>query len=90
MQQAELKRIFLKVDTANKGAINKDQFELLIMALGQNLSPREIDACLSDLGVPVGGTVPFDLFFEWWTSDVGMSARITTPLAAPPKSAGGH
>jgi hypothetical protein len=84
---AELKRVFNKLD-AGKGAVNKDQFELLLMALGQNFSPLEIDACLNDLGIPHGGTISFDLFFDWWTSDVGASIRIQSPpRTAPPKTA---
>jgi len=87
MQKAELKRIFIKLD-GGKGSVNKDQFELLLMALGQNFSPLEIDACLADLGIPAGGSVAFDLFFDWWTSPVGASLRVTRPPStAPPKSA---
>ena len=88
MQRAELKRIFIKLD-GGKGAVNKDQFELLLMALGQNFSPLEIDACLADLGIPAGGTVSFDLFFDWWTSPVGVAMKATSrpPTTAPPKSA---
>jgi Ca2+-binding EF-hand superfamily protein len=90
MQKAELKRIFIKVD-GGKGSVNKEQFELLLMALGSNLSPLEIDACLSDLGIPEGGSIPFDLFFDWWTSEVGATRVVAQPSpAAAPKSAGGH
>jgi Ca2+-binding EF-hand superfamily protein len=86
MQLAELKRIFNKLD-GGKGVVNKDQFELLLMALGQSFSPLEIDSCLDDLGIPAGGTIPFDLFFDWWTSPVGAAMRATRPPStAPPKS----
>ena len=53
------------------GALNRDQFELLLMAVGYNVTSRELDACLSDLGVRAGESVGFALFFDWWTSSVG-------------------
>ncbi len=59
----------------DSGSLNKDDFELLLMAMGHNLSLKEIDACFNDMGVdPASGTVSFDLFFDWWTDSHGMSA----------------
>ena len=55
--------------------MDRDGFELLLMAMGHRLTQKEIDACLQDLGVnPISGTVTFPLFFEWWTDSVGMEA----------------
>jgi hypothetical protein len=46
-----------------------------MMAMGHNLTMREIDACLNDMGVDVNsGTVSFNLFFDWWTDSHGMNA----------------
>jgi Ca2+-binding EF-hand superfamily protein len=59
------------------GVLNKDDFELLLMALGHNLTQNELDACLHDIGVDAKkneGTVSFDLFFEWWTDSMGVEA----------------
>jgi Ca2+-binding EF-hand superfamily protein len=57
------------------GALDKDEFELLLMAMGHQLSVREIDACFADMGLdPSSGTVSFSLFFEWWTDSHGMNA----------------
>jgi len=60
------------------GVLNKDDFELLLMALGHNLTQNELDACLRDIGVDAKknneGSVSFDLFFEWWTDSMGMEA----------------
>ena len=55
--------------------MNKDDFELLLMAMGHNLSLKEIDACFQDMGVDANsGSISFDLFFEWWTDSHGMAA----------------
>lgn len=75
MQKVELRNIFNKIDRQKSGAINKDEFELLLMAMGHHLSPREIDSCLTDMGVnPNSASISFDLFFDWWTDSHGMNA----------------
>jgi hypothetical protein len=53
------------------GEINRDQFEMLLMAVGHNVSFSVIDSYWSDLGIEPSGNLPFELFFEWWTSPVG-------------------
>lgn len=64
------------MDRAGSGSLNKDDFELLLMALGHHLSLEEIEACFQDMGLSSahGGTVPFDLFVEWWTDSMGVEA----------------
>jgi Ca2+-binding EF-hand superfamily protein len=42
LQQAEIRRLFNKVDMARKGSIDKSQFELLLMAMGHNVSVRQM------------------------------------------------
>eukprot|EP01038_Epipyxis_sp_PR26KG_P005600 gene5600-7729_t len=74
LQEAELKKIFNKVDRDRRGAINKDDLELLLMALGHTLSARDVDACVQDIGVSGEGNISFELFFDWWTSDIGVAA----------------
>jgi Ca2+-binding EF-hand superfamily protein len=69
MQKAELKRIYLKVDPENKG-IDRGKFEVLTMALGVPMTPFEVDSSWNDLGVG-DELLSFELFSEWWTSDVG-------------------
>jgi Ca2+-binding EF-hand superfamily protein len=55
--------------------LNKDEFELLLMALNHHLTAQELDACFVDMGIdPNGGSVNFDLFFEWWTDSMGVEA----------------
>ena len=56
----------------NSGKLDKDDFELLTMALGYNLTPAEVSSCINDMGVT--DVVPFDLFFEWWTDSMGVMA----------------
>jgi len=74
MQELELKKVFNKVDREKRGSINRDDFELLLMAIGHNLTPHEIESCLHDMGIPHGGMVTFELFLDWWTNDMGMDA----------------
>ena len=76
MQSAELKRMFLKVDKQNTGTVDKDQFEILVMALGVPMTPFEVNDCFVDLGIPEGQGIPFDLFADWWISDVGAALRV--------------
>jgi len=72
LQMSELKKIFDKVDKSKSGKLDKDDFELLTMALGYNLTPAEVSSCINDMGVT--DVVPFDLFFEWWTDSMGVMA----------------
>ena len=59
----------------HSGSLSKDDFELLLMALGHHLSLQELDACFADMGVaPNSGVVTFHLFFDWWTDSMGVEA----------------
>jgi hypothetical protein len=44
------------------------------MAMGHQLSQKELDACLNDMGVGNDGTVSFELFCDWWTDSMGLDA----------------
>ena len=58
-----------------RGKLSRDDFELLLMALGFHLTSEEIDACFADMGIPPNnGALEFDLFFEWWTDSHGVAA----------------
>lgn len=72
MQRSELEGTFNKIDSTGKG-LNRGQFEVLAAALGQPLDSKQIDAIWSDLRLPEGQGLEFDLFYEYWTSDVGAS-----------------
>jgi len=63
LQETELRRLFGKIDVNRSGNINKDQFELLLMASGQNVTASDVDAIFDDLGIPAGGLMSFDQFF---------------------------
>lgn len=76
MQVAELQRMFNKVDKAGKGAMDKDQFEILVLALGVPMTVKEIDASFDDLGIPEGEALQFELFADWWVSDVGATLKV--------------
>lgn len=75
LQEAELRSIFKKVDRDGSGYLNRDGFELLMMALGHHLTLTELDACFRDFGVDTKtGTVDFQLFLDWWTDSMGVEA----------------
>lgn len=75
----------------NSGGIDRDDFELLLMALGHHLTPKEIDTCLQDMGIDAnnGGKIAFPLFFDWWTDSMGMQA-IRKKTAVPASRGHGH
>ena len=72
--------------------MSRDDFELLLMALGYNLTLKEIDACLQDMGINTEeGTVTFELFFDWWTDSMGVEAiRKKSSAGSPPSAHRGH
>jgi len=74
-EEAELRRLFNKA--SGGGPISRDQFEVFLMALGYNMTSSEVAAHFVDLGIPKDQLLEFDLFYEWWQSDVGGKARFT-------------
>ena len=70
LQRSQLQSTFNKIDVTGKG-LNKGQLEILCAALGQPKSAKQVDNIWYDLGVPDGEGVKFDLFHQYWTSDVG-------------------
>jgi len=92
-RRVELRMIFNKVGRG--GPISRDQLELLLMALNHNVSERILDSYWDDMGLPNSELLPFELFFDWWTSDVGRdfasafpAPRSTSRSASPHRS--GH
>jgi len=71
LQKQELKKIFDKIDSSKTGNISTDQFELLMLAMGQKLTAVELQAYLNDMGC--SDSVPFAVFCDWWTSSAGAS-----------------
>eukprot|EP00605_Chrysophyceae_sp_TOSAG23-4_P002828 GSChrysophyteH1.ASY1.ANO1.3113.1 assembled CDS len=70
MQKAELHGTFNKIDTTGQG-LNKGQFEILAAALGQPVDPKQVDNIFFDLGLAENKGLDFELFYDFWTSDVG-------------------
>ncbi len=71
LQEAEVRRIFNKIDDRKTGSIDAADLELMLMSMGVHLTAKEVDSCLRDLGVKSGDKIPFQLFFEWWTESSG-------------------
>ena len=52
--------------------IEKSEFELLLMALGYNLTPSDIDGCISEIFTgssmhcTSGNKITFPAFCHWW------------------------
>lgn len=74
MQEAELKRVFQLVHKSGGEGLGKDEFELLLMALGYNLSPTAVDGCYeeifsfcADKCTAGPSKITFPAFCHWWT-----------------------
>jgi hypothetical protein len=76
MQRAELQGTFNKIG-GGKG-LNKGQFEVLAAALGQPINAKQAEQCFFDLGIANENVLDFDLFHEYWTSDIGANLFQTT------------
>lgn len=74
LQLASVKKVFNKVDKSGSGSLDKNDFELFMMALSFNLTTNELDACLQDMGVQSG--ISLELFFEWWTDPAGPTLSV--------------
>jgi hypothetical protein len=46
---------------------------MILMALRHNVPDIQADEYWHDMGAG-DGKLPFDVFFDWWTSDVGRAA----------------
>ena len=69
-----MRSIFDKIDRSKSNRLGRDDFELLLMALGYYVSSRDLDRCVRDIsGSDSSDTVTFKQFFRWWTSDVDAS-----------------
>lgn len=72
MQEAELRRVFAMVSRDQGDSISREEFELLLMALGFNLSPGAIDGCVSEIfsfcsaQCTDGNRITFAAFTNWW------------------------
>ena len=71
--EAEVRRVFSMVDKESKKEINIAQFEVLLMALGRIVTEQQCKLYFSDMGIPADKTIPFELFYEWYQSDIGIS-----------------
>jgi len=83
MQKAELQGTFNKIG-GNKG-LNKGQFEVLAAALGQPINSKQADQIFFDLGIADDAALDFELFHEYWTSDVGANLFQNTSSASSKK-----
>ena len=71
MQEAELKRVFTLVNKGKGDTITKAEFELLLMAMGFNLSPGPIEGCLGEIfsfcpSLCSDDQISFPAFATWW------------------------
>ena len=89
LQKQELKKIFDKIDTSKTGTITIDQFELLMLAVGQKLTAVELQAYLADMGC--SDSVPFVVFADYWTSSAGAaSLQESLKVKTKPTTSGHH
>lgn len=72
MQKAQLQGTFNKVDASGKG-LNRGQLEVLCAALGHPKDAKQIEQMFFELSVPAGEGLSFEIFYDYWTSDVGLA-----------------
>jgi len=72
MQVVELQRVFSIVSRDKGESIDRSEFELLLMALGFNLSPGAIEGCISEIfsfcspQCTEGSRITLAAFCTWW------------------------
>lgn len=72
MQVVELQRVFSMVSRDSGDSIDRSEFELLLMALGFNLSPGAIEGCISEIfsfcasQCTDGSRITLAAFCTWW------------------------
>ena len=49
-----------------------DDLDMLLSALGFNLTSKEVQRCARDMGAKE--SIEFDLFYDWWTDPMGMAS----------------
>jgi len=83
-RKVELRMVFNKLGRG--GSISRDQFELLLMALHHNVSEKILNSYWADLGLPASESLTFELFLDWWTSDVGRDYAPIFQMTSRPSS----
>jgi len=66
LQENELKLIFNKISNKKTGELQKDKFDLLLLAAGFKTTPKQLDTYWTQLGLGKDDTLKFESFFEWW------------------------
>jgi hypothetical protein len=65
----KVRLIFEQFDTDKNGHIDREEFVELTKKLGENFDTEQIDKYISDIDLDGNGTIEFEEFYSWWTSD---------------------
>lgn len=66
LQEKALRDLFNKVDKNKKGCLNKQQLELLLMAMGVKASIQQLDQYYTEMSYDLNVGVYFEVFCDWW------------------------
>ena len=61
-----LKGVFDKFDEDRNGAIDRQEFEKFLAAIGKQMTSEEIDAGFRLIDVDRSGVIEFEEFVDWW------------------------
>lgn len=65
MTSAELRTVFLEIDTDGSGALDRGEVVVLAQRLGHTLTDAQLSRAMSEMDSDGGGSVDFDEFKNW-------------------------
>ena len=65
MTSAELRTVFLEIDTDGAGALDRGEVVALAQRLGHTLTDAQLSRAMSEMDSDGGGSVDFDEFKNW-------------------------
>ena len=66
MTNAELRTVFLEIDTDGSGVLDRDEVLVLAQRLGHKLTNKQLNNAMSEMDTGGDNEVDFDDFKEWW------------------------
>jgi Ca2+-binding EF-hand superfamily protein len=67
-RKQEVKKIFMMLDDDNSGDLDKREVNLMMLALGRQITRAELDRGWETIDSNNSGTIDFEEFYEWYVS----------------------
>ena len=65
MTTAELRTVFLEIDTDGSGLLDRDEVAVLAQRLGQELTDKQLDRAMAKMDTDGSGEIDFEEFKDW-------------------------